>query len=324
MNQVFLEQLGLWGPKIVERFGDGKTIWCDPSRGSSSGSAGSPHEAISTLPGAYAKMATGRNDVLKLIASATAAGVNSAASLASAFTWALNCSHLMGEGSFGRWNQRSRIGHSANFGTLFTVSGFGNSFQDVYFAHGRGSATNLLALDITGARNSFLRTCVGGPFHATEAGTAGYSLVKLENSETFFKDCTFGQDSIARTAANTMITFGAQADPPRARFENCTFLSIVSAAGGAGSTFLKVVSGAGAGLAEFINCRFLNIGGTAMTLGIDGAGLGNFKMFFDHCTFAGCTDVVAAAYEGYCFFNACTYTSGAGYNGLAATYVHTP
>ena len=138
--------------------------------------------------------------------------------------------------------------------------------------------------------------------HATEAGTAAYKLLSLENSESYFKDCVIGIDTTPLTAALTLCSFGAQADPPRVVFDNCLFLTCVNAAGGAGATFLKVVAGAGAGLALFRKCAFINIGSQAMTYGIDGTGLGNFKMAFDSdCYFAGCTDVVASTYEASVF-----------------------
>lgn len=305
-------------PGLNTNLGLGKTFYLDATNGAATGSGRTPLAALSTLPLAYAKLTTGMNDKIGLVAGATQ--IN----LAAALDWAMNCSHLYGIGSFGRANQRSRVGHSANFSPMLTVSGYGNSFQDIFFAHGRGNAGNLIAVDVTGPRNSFLSCHFGGPFHATEAGTAGYRLVKLENSETYFRDCIFGQDSIARTAANSMVEFGGQADPPRSIFENCLFLSIVSAAGGAGSTFLKVAAGAGAGLALFRNCTFINIGGTAMTLGIDGTGLGNFRMHFSNSTFAGCTDIAAAAYEGYITFDAVNFNTGANEdNGLAVNYDHT-
>lgn len=280
-----------------DAIGIGKVLYVDAANGKSQRTGRSPGQANASIVTALSKAITGRNDLIKLLAS------TSADNLAAALVWSKNLVHLIGEGSKGRYNQRSRLGHSANFSPILTISGYGNSIESAYFAHGRGSATNLVLLDVTGPRNSFINCHFGGPFHATEAGTAGYRLVKLESSETFFKGCVFGGGTIAATAALSFIEFGAQADPPRARFEGCTFINLVSAAGGAGSTFLKVAAGCGAGLAEFSNCKFINIGSTAMTVGIDGAGLGNFKMAFDsNCYFHGCTDVVADAYAASVVF----------------------
>lgn len=280
-----------------DAIGIGKVLYVDAANGTSQRTGRSASQANASLLTALGKVITGRNDLIKLLAS------TSQDNLAAALTWDENLTHLKGEGSFGRYNMRSRIGHSANFSPMITMSGYGNSVQNIYFSHGRGSATNVNLLDITGARNSYINCHFGGPFHATEAGTATYKLVKLSNSETFFKGCIFGGGTVAATAAITMVEFGAQADPPRARFEDCTFINLVSAAGGASSTFLRVLAGCGAGLAEFNNCKFINIGETAMTVGIDGTGLSNFKMAFDsNCYFHGCTDVVADAYAAYVVF----------------------
>lgn len=313
-------------PGLQSNIGRGKTIYLDAANGSATGNALSPTTAITTLTGAVAKITTGRNDVVRLIASSTSV------SLAENLDWSYNCSHLIGEGSFGVQNMRSRIGHSANFATLMTISGYGNSFHNLYFMHGRGSATNATGINITGPRNSFINCHFGGPAHATEAGTAAYRLVKLANSETYFKNCVFGLDTIPLTAAVSLVEFGAQADPPRAVFDDCLFIVAVNAAGGQGATFMSVVAGCGEGLALFRNCQFVNIGSSALTLGIDGAGLNNFKMAFNNnCYFAGVTDVAAAAHESRIFFApantvAAQVTGGASvavYNGLAAPYDHT-
>jgi hypothetical protein len=296
--QFFLEQLAMTSPTLLERIGRGKTFFLDPTNGKATGNAGTPLAATSSLLTAIAKMTTGQNDYIKYIAGAT--GIN----LSAALDWSLNCSHLHGEGSSTRVNSRSRIGHTANFSPFITISGYGNTFKDLYTMHGRGNAGNLIGHYITGARNKFERVHFGGPMHATEAGTAGYRLMKVSAtaSELEFDGCTFGIDTVPLTAAVSLFEIETGADC-RFFFKDCTFLTAVNAAGGAGATFLKFAAGVGEGYMDFRSCKFLNIGSTAMTLGIDGTGLGNLKLYFDaNSGFSGVTNVCTAGTKANVFF----------------------
>jgi hypothetical protein len=163
--------------------------------------------------------------------------------------------------------------------------------------HGRGSATNLVGLSVTGARNSFIRNHFL-PAHATELDEANYRLVSINASEQYFEKCTFGSDTVAWTNG-AMLQLGASGDggPPRSFFRDCVFYMN---ADNAQVAFIDAaLAGLGGGLAYFSNCHFINLG-SSLTYGILGAGLSNFKLFFDmNCTFAGCTDVVASTYEAY-------------------------
>lgn len=275
-----------------------------------------PARWYNTLAAAETAMAsyTGKNDVVLVTPESH--------SLAAALTWDSNLTHLVGMYANARQNHRARIGHSANFSPLLTVSGYGNVFANLYFMHGRGNAANLQLLSVTGPRNSFYNCHFAGPLNATEGDQATYRILNLAHSESYFRDCTFGIDTTAWTNGD-MVVFGAQADPPRVVFENCLFLM---AADNAQVNFLSVAAGCGSGLALFRKCQFINIG-TALTYAIDGAGLGNFKMAFDSdCYFAGCTDVVALAYEASVFLAPSNtpinqVTGGASvalFNGLAA------
>ncbi len=295
--QLFLEQLGQYSPTLLEKIGAGKTFYVDPTNGGATGGGLTPLAATTLLTTAKGKLTTGRNDQIKLVAGATAV------SLAAAFDWSLNCSHLHGEGSSSLINSRARIGQSANFSPFMTFSGYGNTFKDFYTMHGRGSATNVIGHYITGSRNKFERVHFGGPMHATEAGTATYRLIKIGPSaaELEFVDCLFGIDTIPLTAAVSLMEFEAGGSC-RIRFTNCTWLCAVNAAGGQGSTFLKFNAGMGEGYIDFRGCKFINIGSAALTLGIDGTGLGNLKLYFDNHPFAGVTNVCTAGTKANVFF----------------------
>jgi hypothetical protein len=231
--------------------------------------------------------------------------------------------HLVGAYGTGMQNLRPRIGHNADFATLLTMSGYGNTLANLYFMHGRGNAANLNLLTDTGGRNSYVNCHFGGPMHATEGGTAGYDLIRLGSNELYFKSCFFGIDSIAQTTVNH-IEFQASTDPPRSIFEDCIF---VMKATGVGNTFLKVNAGCGACAIIFKRCLFLNIGSSSLTVAIDGAGLGNAKMFFDAaCSFAGVDDIIASGDEGDVFCGAVNAYGDSAFkvgNMLATTPDHT-
>lgn len=215
-------------------------------------------------------------------------------SQADAVTHTKNMVHVVGMYGPAMQNHRSRIGHSVTVSPLLTVSGEGSTFANLYFPYGLANATDLNLLTITGARNSF-KNCHFLQTNATPLDEAGFKLVDLQSSETYFKDCYFGGDTVAWTNG-TMVNFAASAAPPRVVFDDCLF---VMNADNAQVTFLKTVAGLGRCTIVFRNCQFLNLG-TALTYGIDGAGLSNAMMFFDsRCFFAGCTDIVAAAQEAY-------------------------
>jgi len=232
----------------------------------------------------------------------------------SALTFDKDLTHVIGAYPEARQNQRARLGHDANFVPFLTVSGYGNLFQSLYFMYGRGAAANLNLLTDSGGRNSYIN-CHFLCSNATELDEANFDLIRLGSNELFFKNCFFGQDSVAWTNGN-MIEFMASSDPPRSVFENCIFLM---KADNAQVTFLKAVAGLGACTIIFKNCQFINIG-TTLTLAIDGTGLGNGKMYFDNrCSFSGVTDIVAAAKEANVLVGGSTYTAAATSNLLGAT-----
>jgi hypothetical protein len=236
------------------------------------------------LTTAHALMTSGRNDVMLVTPDSHPT--------AAAITWSKNMCHLVGMYGPAMQNHRSRIGHSVTVSPLLTVSGSGNTIANLYFPYGLANATDLNLLTVSGPRNSFIN-CHFLQTDPAPLDVSTFKLIDLQSSETYFKNCYFGGDTVAWTDG-TMVNFGAQAAPPRVVFENCLF---VMNADNAQVTFLKTVAGLGRCTIAFKNCQFLNLG-TSLTYGIDGTGLGNAKMIFDNNSFfAGVTDVVAAAGE---------------------------
>ncbi len=212
-----------------------------------------------------------------------------------AIAWNKNLTHLVGMYGPAYQNHRVRISNEAGvtLSPYVTVSGFGNTFANLYFPYGM-AATDINLLAVTGNRNSF-RHCHFLPVYATALDDAAFKLIDLQAAESYFDHCYFGGDTVAWTNG-TMINFAASAEPPRVVFEDCLF---VMNADNAQVTFLKTVAGMGRCTIVFKGCQFINLG-TSLTYGIDGAGLSNGQMIFDNeCFFVGCTDVVAAGQEAY-------------------------
>jgi len=237
-----------------------------------------------SLTAALGLMTTGRNDTLLVTPDAHPQ--------AAAIDWNKNSTHLVGMVPPGRMNMRSRLTPTAATVTLLTVSGYGNLIETLYIPAGYG-ATDITPVKITGERNSLIN-CHILPALATALDGATSIPLTISANEFFAKDCVIGGDTVAWTAGAALSLYGAADRSCRAIFENCTFIMNADAAD---PFFIKTFAGMGSGVAIFKGCHFINIG-TSLTYAIDGAGLGNAKLFFDSgCTFAGVDDVVAAGYE---------------------------
>lgn len=241
----------------------GRAFFVDPVLGTAGNDGLSPQSPFKSITTAYAAATSDQNDVIFLLGKVSA-GVSLAASL----TWAKNAVHLIGVCAPTELNQRARIGHSANFSPMITVSGSGCYFANLYFIYGRGNAGNLINVKVTGNRNVFHNCHIAGPGNATEAGTAGFNLLDLNGgnancTENLFDHCTIGLTTLPYTAACNQVVIEGYA--ARTVFRNCTFLARIEAAGGAGSVMQKTGAGDVGEFVLYRDCVFLSFGATAMT-----------------------------------------------------------
>ena len=245
---------------------------------------------VKTLTNAYNSIGT-YNDAVVLQQS------SSSVNLATAFNWQKNCCALIGTGS-SRMNMRSRIGMSTTFTPFVTVSGYGNLVQNIYAMHGT-AATDLVGWSITGDRNTFDNTHFAGPMSATQ-DTSGYKRVSIAATETYFKDCTFGTNTINRAGAYPNVELGVPSGDTYSytTFENCTFLASISAGS---PMFINVLNNTTPNeiYAEFINCRFIATSAnmnTSMTYAFTFAGSYTAGLFFNSgCQFYGVSGLAATA-----------------------------
>lgn len=216
---------------------------------------------------------------------------------ATAVTWAKSNTHLVGMSPGGIGNP-CKITQSANFAASLVVSGDGNHFKNFAIEHGRGNAANLNALSLTGDFNVFEGIHFNGPFHATEADTAGYGTIDITGGvQNLFKNCIIGSRGFTRGAANTLLRLGAGSFGNT--FENCLFLSYGDEAT---PYFIESAAGLATEYTIFKNCQFIHWSadwGTPLTIAINNAGAADdhFFLFDSQSHFVGVTDVVAATKE---------------------------
>jgi len=238
---------GLW-PGLT----NGRQFFVDPTSGTASADGTTPDNAVTGVDTAHGYATTGQNDTIYMI------GGSSGYSPTTAITWSKSYTHLIGlSADLPGMGQRCRIVNSSanDLAVLFTMSGSGNVVRNVQFFDGKDSAADGACVLVSGDRNMFENCFFAGMGDATASGPfsrAGSYSLKVTGSENYFKNCTIGLDTVARTAANSeLIVAGA-----RNTFENCIIIANSTTAG----KFLVAVDNSGGDLRWnlFRNCTFIN------------------------------------------------------------------
>ena len=213
------------------KYGAGIPYYCDPANGDNNLSGRTPGTAVASLVTALGLTTAAQNDVVVLIGDGATTGT---ARLTAELDWTKNAVHLVGIGAPSRESQRARIstasGTVVNF-NMFKVSGAGCIFRNFSFFQGVGqSATDEKLLEVTGSRNYFENVTVAGIAATAGAARAGsYDLYLNGGGENLFRGCTFGIETIQRSAANANVRVRNRAQ--RNQFEDCDF--VVSASSNA-------------------------------------------------------------------------------------------
>jgi len=248
--------------------------------------------AGTAIAAALAAMTSGRNDVAILSPDSHTLGA--------ALTWSKNMCHLIGSFGPAMMNQRSRIGATGDFTPMVSVTGYGNTFANLYTMWGADAAANLVGWSVTGVRNNFHNCHFGGPMNAAQAidGATCFHLDGgTDGAEAYFNSCVFGTDTVERTDGVSSLKLGGV---QRSIFKDCLFLSGCDS--GADSFMIEAEADA-YGWAYFDNCKFINIAASgfanAMALALVSAATSTaFRFLFSAgTTFHGVTDVIAASDE---------------------------
>lgn len=274
----------------------GNIYYVDPYAGSdTANNGGSPNTALATVAAAYALCTSGNHDVV--IISPT--GGTGRTTEAAAITWAKRFTHLIGSAAPTALTPRAGMTFSATgAGTTpqFNVTENGCIFSGVVFYQAVADSYQLVT--ISGDYNYFSNCHFAGIGNATAGDSASARCVTLTGGgENVFDNCTFGVDSVARSAANACLELGTVGNgSARNIFRGCRFICL---ADNAGALFVKIASeGDVDRFVLFEHCLFHNAihsgGATAMTVGIDAtANLGGTVTLWDSW-FVGATAVTDA------------------------------
>ncbi len=281
MNGLTNLQIGAWNVIGDNEVGKGEETYLVTSKSSSdpcytllSERGIEDSKIFTSLATAEAAMTSGRNDKLVIFPGSH--------SLAADPALANNMCIFEGTHYGPLMNKRSRIGMSTTFTPFITVSGYGNTFKNLYTMHGT-AATDLVGWKIDGARNAFRGVHFGGPMEAAQGGDASYVGVDINASENTFVGCVFGTDTIGRdeTSPNVSLAAGTLT-----YFKDCLFLCNLS---DGDPLFFSVENTSGYTWAIFENCRFHAFNAnyaTAMTKAFDFTGGSSCAMIFDNnCQF---------------------------------------
>jgi hypothetical protein len=248
-----------------------------------------PDKQFTSFATAEAAMTTLRQDTLLLTPESH--------TLSAALTWDLSNCNLVGMAPSGMaFNKRARIGMSTAFTPMITISGYGNSINNVYTMHGT-AAGDYVGWLISGARNVFNGVHFAGPMNAAQGGHASYNGVSLTGSECVFNDCVFGTNTIERDEVSPNITLGAGTITV---FNNCIFTCALT---DTDPIFVSVANTSGYTVAHFNNCKFFAFSSNhanAMAVAFVFTSGSSCDIHFDqNCSFANVTHIAATGSMKY-------------------------
>lgn len=276
----------------------GNYIWVQEPSGlstaasaSGSGTQESPYTRLDT---AVSAARSGYNDVIVMLGTMHLDGT---------LSWNKDKLHLIGVCAPMTRGKRARISSgtpaSGSYYTpMVSVTGQGCHFYNFGTFYGIADNSALVCWSDTGGRNCYDNVEFLGFGSSNTAAQTGSRAFVLSGStgESTFRNCVFGVDTVARTAAN--YTLEVTGNSPRNYFYNCEFESYLT---GSGSNACHLLIGS-AGMdryLKFYNCTFSaetsSGGSSAMTQAFNVSGSAGGFVFCKDSWFQGVTDVETAA-----------------------------
>lgn len=198
----------------------GNVIYVDPSGGSDSASGGSQTDALATVSAAEALTVSGKHDVVLIVPS----GGTGRAAETTAIAWDKRFTHLVGNAA--PTVQDARAGMSFGTGGSFTLSENGCIIKNITM---NGTGDINVPVTLSGHYNSLIGVDFKGALNATTGDdTAMRALYINGGQENYFGGCSFGSDTIMRSAANATVAFAGAAS--RNVFEGARFIAAIDAA----------------------------------------------------------------------------------------------
>lgn len=266
-----------FGPKA-------KYYFVDPTNGSDGNDGTSPLLAKATVQAAEDLCVSGQNDVVFLIAGASASAITAS------ITWDKSYTHLIGVGcELPGMGQRCRVTGSASVDatSVITVSGSGCIFRNLQIYNGADADAIAAAVVVSGDRNHFQNVYFAGMQHATPAAKAGNYVLSVSGSENCFDNCTIGASTVKRAEANYPLVVSGGNNT----FRSCWVNSWCETA----TAFMVKIDNASGDmrLNRFVDCLFYNYRenwGTAITDCFDMPASGaTHDVLIQNCMMYGCT-----------------------------------
>jgi hypothetical protein len=231
----------------------GRIFYVDPAAGADGNSGRDPDAALLTIQAAHDLTTTAKNDIIVLIAAATAN--EPAATIA----WDHTYTHMVGACAPLIMGQRARVVGTAalDLNPVVAISGRGCYFANIKFNNDKDSNDASGCVKVTSADNYF-KSCEFNITSATLlARTDTYSLwMSTGASECVFDRCTFGTDTADAAGAGYNVLFDGGSS--KSYFKDCIFLTRASSSTSRVMCKFDATS-VGMGLAAiFDGCTFVN------------------------------------------------------------------
>jgi len=204
---------------------------------------------FTSLPNAYAALTANRNDVLVVLPGSY--------TLTASFTWGKDYTHMIGATTPIPVNQRARFSSTtAALSPLITFSADGSIMKNIMWSQdGSHASTAAINCAMTGDRN-YLESVTFRNLGALSvvANAMRNMEVTSSNGENYFKNCTFGADSLDYGTATNYVVEYSGTDTARDTYDNCNFLS----GGSANASFLLFGNSSTTAWTKFKECCFIN------------------------------------------------------------------
>jgi hypothetical protein len=246
----------------------GKVFYVDANGGSDTANSGSsPDKAFATVTKAYASCVSAQNDVVII---APTGGTGRTTEVA-AITWAKRFTHLIGNAAPTTNSPRAGMNFTLAAATTtaqFVLSENGCIFKNIVF--NQGVADSYGGVQVTGDYNYFEGVHFNGVVNATAGDSANArDLVLTGASDNLFVDCTIGNDTTNRSAANANLAMASGS--ARNEFRGCRFIHHADNAG----VLHAIITGGNCidRYVMFNRCAFIgagtNAGGTEATIAMN-------------------------------------------------------
>ena len=199
----------------------GDVFYVDPNAGSDTANSGtSQDDALATVAAAYAKCTSGNHDVVIIAPTGGTGRTTEPAAIA----WAKRFTHLIGSCAPATNSPRAGMTFTLAAATTtaqFVVSENGCIFKNIVFY--QGVADSYGGVQVTGDYNYFEGCHFNGVVNATAGDSANArDLVLTGASDNVFVDCTVGNDTTNRSAANANLAMASGS--ARNEFKGCRFI----------------------------------------------------------------------------------------------------